>query len=164
MMQQQKKQPVKYKVLNIVITVLILGAILLLGGFAIFSEKEQTTSKVSYISIEDSSSSSESTQESEPSSKPATSQKSETEKTPKPKKESVASSEEEEPIQEIIKVNINTATMEDLVHIDGISEHMAEVILTYRELAGGFTDISDLLKIKGMPLNREEIAEYFYCE
>ena len=150
--------------LNILITILIISAILLLGGLAVLSENDKTEPKISYIPIEESSSSSSegsSETDAESSLNPTVPRK--PEKTQNSASEDLPVSEENIS-QEIVKININQATVEDLVKIDGVSEKMAETILAYRELAGGFTDISDLLKIKGMSLNREEIDRYFSCE
>nr|WP_315103800.1 helix-hairpin-helix domain-containing protein [uncultured Catonella sp.] len=47
-------------------------------------------------------------------------------------------------------VNINTATKEELMKLNGVGEARAELIITYRETNGGFKDITDLMKIKGI--------------
>lgn len=155
----KSKQSLKYKILNFIIVILILGSILLLGGFSIFSEHHSTSPKISYISVDNSDSRSESSSSSSSSSKSS-----------HPKKESSSSkssskeNSSSESVEEIIKININSATLEELTKVDGISQHTAELILQYRELAGGFVEVSDLLKIKGLGLDRESIESYFYCE
>ena len=47
-------------------------------------------------------------------------------------------------------VNINTATMKELTALRGIGPTKAERILKLREELGGFTDVNQLLKVKGI--------------
>lgn len=47
-------------------------------------------------------------------------------------------------------VNINTATQEELMQIDGIGEATAERIVEYRETNNGFKSIDELTNIKGI--------------
>jgi len=48
------------------------------------------------------------------------------------------------------KVNINTATIEKLMSLQGIGEKKAESIVEYREKFGSFTTIEDLKGVKGV--------------
>ena len=48
------------------------------------------------------------------------------------------------------KVNINTATLEELMTLDGIGQKYAERILAFREKNGPFQTPEDLLIIKGI--------------
>ena len=48
------------------------------------------------------------------------------------------------------KININTATAEELMRIKGVGETKATLIINYRETNGGFKDITDIMKIKGI--------------
>ncbi len=48
------------------------------------------------------------------------------------------------------KVNINTATIEELMSLKGIGEKKAESIIEYREEIGSFTTIDDIKSVKGV--------------
>jgi competence protein ComEA len=48
------------------------------------------------------------------------------------------------------KVNINTATVEELMSLKGIGEKKAESIVEHREQFGSFTAIDDLKGVKGI--------------
>ena len=48
------------------------------------------------------------------------------------------------------KVNINTATKEDLMTLPGIGESKALAILAYRKEQGGFTSVEDIKNIPGI--------------
>ncbi len=48
------------------------------------------------------------------------------------------------------KVNINTATIEELMSLKGIGEKKAESIVEHREKIGSFTTIEDLKGVKGV--------------
>ena len=54
------------------------------------------------------------------------------------------------------KLNINTATVQQLMGLPGIGEVTAERILKYREETGKFTTIEDLRAIKGISKNKLE--------
>jgi competence protein ComEA len=48
------------------------------------------------------------------------------------------------------KVNINTATVEELMSLKGIGEKKAESIVEHREKIGSFAAIGDLKGVKGI--------------
>lgn len=48
------------------------------------------------------------------------------------------------------KVNINTATVEQLKQLPGIGQRKAEAIISYREQHGTFATIQDLGNVKGI--------------
>ena len=47
-------------------------------------------------------------------------------------------------------LDINTATVEELMTIDGIGEKKAELIVMYREEIGAYTSLEQLKNIKGI--------------
>lgn len=61
----------------------------------------------------------------------------------------------------IVKININTATVEELTILPGIGESSAKQIVEYRQNNGPFYSIDDLKKVKGVSHNRlKEIRKY----
>ncbi|WP_308368447.1 MULTISPECIES: ComEA family DNA-binding protein [unclassified Microbulbifer] len=57
----------------------------------------------------------------------------------------------EEADAELIAVNINTASAEELASaLDGVGEARAELIIKFREEQGPFTSVEQLLEIKGV--------------
>ncbi|MGN0183458.1 MAG: ComEA family DNA-binding protein [Candidatus Ornithomonoglobus sp.] len=48
------------------------------------------------------------------------------------------------------KININTATAEVLIQLDGIGESTAKKIIDYREAHNGFTDVHELTEVSGI--------------
>lgn len=54
------------------------------------------------------------------------------------------------PQAEAGKVNLNTATAEQLMTLSGIGEAKAEAILRYREEHGGFQKIEELMEVEGI--------------
>lgn len=47
-------------------------------------------------------------------------------------------------------ININTASLTDLTHINGIGESRAQAIISYREENGSFSCIEDIKKVSGI--------------
>lgn len=47
-------------------------------------------------------------------------------------------------------ININSASKEELMTLKGVGESRAALIIEYREQSGGFKDIKDIMKIKGI--------------
>ena len=48
------------------------------------------------------------------------------------------------------KIDLNLATMDDLVSLPGIGDGLAQLILKYRESHGPFTSVDELLNISGI--------------
>lgn len=62
-----------------------------------------------------------------------------------------------------VKININKASLEELCLIDGIGEKRAKQIIDYREKAGGYTEMKQLLEIKGIgEKTLIKLEEYIY--
>ncbi len=47
-------------------------------------------------------------------------------------------------------LNLNTATVQELMTIDGLGEKRAYAIVTYRQEIGRYTDVSQIMNIKGI--------------
>ncbi len=59
------------------------------------------------------------------------------------------------------KVNINTATKEELMKLPGIGEQTAERIIQHRKLYGNFKRIEDIMNVKGIGQKKfEKIKRY----
>lgn len=48
------------------------------------------------------------------------------------------------------KININTATLSELISLPGIGEKRAQKIISYRDKAGNFKKTKDIMKVKGI--------------
>ncbi len=63
------------------------------------------------------------------------------------------------------KVNINTATIEQLALLPGIGTKIAEEIVSYRTANGNFASPEDLKKVKGVGDKKfEEVKEFIVTE
>ncbi len=59
------------------------------------------------------------------------------------------------------KVNINTATKEELMKLPGIGEQMAERIIQHRKVYGEFRRVEDIMNVKGIGQKKfEKIKRY----
>lgn len=59
-----------------------------------------------------------------------------------------------QPLADSEKVNINTADIQQLSRLPGISETLAGRIIGYREENGGFSSIEQLLDVEGISYGR----------
>ena len=67
--------------------------------------------------------------------------------------------------QEAEKININTATAEEIAKLKGIGPKYAERIIQYREENGPFQTPEDLIKVKGLgPKVVEKNKDIIVCE
>jgi competence protein ComEA len=57
---------------------------------------------------------------------------------------------EEAKTEDVKKVNINTATVEELVQLNKIGQKYAERIVAYREQNGPFKKPEDIMQVKGV--------------
>lgn len=58
-------------------------------------------------------------------------------------------------------VNLNTATLDELVALPGIGEKRAQQILDERKARGGFKSVDELLDVRGIgPANLEKLRPY----
>lgn len=63
------------------------------------------------------------------------------------------------------RININTATLEELVALPGVGETIAARIIAYREENGPFYDIGALREVKGIgDKTLEKLAPYICVE
>lgn len=52
--------------------------------------------------------------------------------------------------QQLVKIDINKASVEQLITLKGIGESKAKAIVEYRAKINGFTHIDDLKEVKGI--------------
>ena len=67
--------------------------------------------------------------------------------------------------QNIGKVELNSADEELLMIVPGLGKKLAQRIIEYKQLEGGFSDLADLKNIKGISAAKyEKIKDYLYLK
>ena len=61
------------------------------------------------------------------------------------------------------KLNINTATAEELTKLPGIGTVLSQAIVEYREENGNFSSIEDIMKVSGIGEGRFAALEEYIC-
>lgn len=61
------------------------------------------------------------------------------------------------------KLNINTATAEELTKLPGIGTVLSQAIVEYREENGNFSSIEDIMKVSGIGEGRFAAIEEYIC-
>lgn len=61
-------------------------------------------------------------------------------------------------------VDINTAAKEELVALPGIGEKLALAIIAYRSSQGGFKDLDELKKVRGISSSKFEVLKSSFKE
>ena len=61
--------------------------------------------------------------------------------------------------QDVKKININKATVEELVQIKGIGQKYAERIISFRDKNGPFNKIEDIMNVKGIGPKKFELIK-----
>lgn len=81
--------------------------------------------------------------------------------TSKPEADVPSSSSSETSSQLKAPLNINTATQEEFMTLPGIGEEQARLFVVYREQAGQYEKLLDLVKVKGMTQDKfNQIKDY----
>jgi len=62
-------------------------------------------------------------------------------------------------LAEAAKININTATVEQLAELPGVGEATAKKIIEYREQNGNFKTAQDIMNVKGIGEKKYEKLE-----
>lgn len=60
-----------------------------------------------------------------------------------------------------IKINLNTAKLDDLVTVQHIDYELASEIIEYRTLINGYKSLDELTKVKGFPASKLEIIRLY---
>ncbi len=68
-------------------------------------------------------------------------------------------SNDDEEIEEVIKVNINTDNVYELMQVEGIGEKTAERIIEYRKENGNFEVIEDIMRVDGIGEKKFEMMK-----
>ena len=61
--------------------------------------------------------------------------------------------------QDVKKVNINKATIEELVQLKGIGQKYAKRIVDFRDKNGPFKNIEDIMNVKGIGPKKFELIK-----
>ena len=68
-------------------------------------------------------------------------------------------------LSEVLYLDLNQATLEELMLLDGIGEKKAQAIITYRQTHGNFTSIEEVKNVSGIgDKTYETIKEYIFVK
>ena len=152
----------RMKVLAYIVITLLFAATIALGIYSAIPEPENEP-VVSYITPESNSSSVSSAVSSNNNN--STSSKHSQTSRPASSSSSTKSESSSESSCVELSLNINTATEEELLCLEGITSEDARLIVLYREMAGGYSSIEELMLVKGISVNQFRlIKDDIYCE
>lgn len=65
--------------------------------------------------------------------------------------------------EEVAKININQASVAELMHLKGIGPEYAERIVEYRDKHGSFEKVEDIMNVSGIGLKTFEEIKDLIC-
>lgn len=67
--------------------------------------------------------------------------------------------------EHIARINLNQASLEDIISIAGVTPKLARNIVAYRNTKGGFKDMEELKEVKGIgDYKYEKLKDLFFVD